>query len=111
MDSFLITTVVAFVICLFWIGGFLVDFIVWIISKIVPASAKENTVGVVIGVIAIVVGFIIAAIGGFDAEAASLPGGLVAGIGIYIAVFLPSKVRSRRAKKALKAAQNEKSTD
>ncbi|MDR0817404.1 MAG: DUF5050 domain-containing protein [Clostridiales Family XIII bacterium] len=106
MLEFLGTLVAAFALCLLWIGGYLVDFLVWIISKIIPASAKEKIVGVVIGVIGFVIGFAIAAIGGFDENAACLPGGLVAGVGIYIAILLPSRVRRKREKIASKAAQN-----
>ncbi|MDR1953845.1 MAG: FHA domain-containing protein [Clostridiales Family XIII bacterium] len=104
MLEFLLTIGGTFLLCLFWAGGYLVDFIVWVISKIIPDSANENIIGVIIGGIAFIGGFAIAVSGGFETETANYPGGVVAGVGIYIAVFLPFKVRAKREKKAATAA-------
>ena len=95
--AFLGAAVAAFVLCWIWVGGYVADFAIWLISKFVSTQANEKNVAIGVGVGAVVLGIIVATVWSYNNAAAGL-GGLIAGVGAYIAVRLPGKVREKREK-------------
>ena len=88
-----------FVLCWIWVGGYLADFVVWLVSKLTPDAANERALAVILGVL-FFIGGIIAAASSNDSMAGPLLGGAITGVGLYIAVRLPGKIRRRRAARA-----------
>jgi uncharacterized membrane protein YfcA len=104
MFEFLGGALAGFILCLFWVGGYVVDFVIWLVSKLVPPSAA-TTVGIVIGIVGVIAGIFVA----FSVqEAGAVGGGVVVGIGLYMAAFTPKKVRQNAEKKAAEMAERAK---
>lgn len=98
--GFLIGAAAMFVVCWIWVGGYLADFVIWLVAKLTPNSANERLLAYGISIAFVLFGLIIAATTK-DSEAAPAAylGGAVAGVGLYIAVRLPGKIRRNRAKR------------
>ena len=106
MLIFLGAIVGTFILCIIWVGGYLADLLIWIISKFVPDSANEGSVSRILGAILGVIGIIMALTAGFYSESSrTIGGGVLAGVGVYIAVFAPGRIRANRERKAEKAAK------
>lgn len=104
MLEFIGAAVVMFVACWIWIGGYVADFVIWLVSKFVTSNTNETNVAIGIGVIFGVLGLIIA----FTTEdAGSVAGGGIVGIGAYIAARLPGKVLSKRAAQEAKRSKGQ----
>lgn len=99
MLQFLGAAAITFLLCWIWVGGYLADFVVWLVSKFTPESSNEQNLAYAIGGGFLVLG-IIAAVS--TADAGSALGGLIAGAGLYVAVRLPNKIRGDRLDKAAK---------
>jgi len=105
MITFLTAAVIVFVLCWIWVGGYIADFVIWIISKFVSSESNEKTIAVIIGAVAAVLGVVIALLGiKADNDVSSALGGFVLGVGAYIAVRLPRQVRRKRAREEAKQA-------
>lgn len=102
MLTFLGVAAGMFVLCWIWVGGYIADFVIWVISKFVGDSTNEKNVAIGVGVVAAVIGIIVAVAGRGDASA-GLGGGIL-GVGAYIAVRLPGKVNEKRAREEAKLA-------
>lgn len=98
MLEFLVAAAVVFVACWVWIGGYLADFVVWLVSKLTPSSSNETNLAFVLAGIFFVLGVVVAM--NTEGKAGSTLGGAVAGAGLYIAVRLPGKIRNQRAARA-----------
>lgn len=101
LGGFLLMTVCAFAACWIWVGGYIADFVIWIVSKLVPDEANEVTVAVILGAVFGVVGIIVAVA---IPEAGPVLGGLIVGVGAYIAVRLPFKVQNKRFARLVESA-------
>jgi hypothetical protein len=105
MVEFIVVAAAAFGLCWVWVGGYLADFFIWIISKLTPDTSDEKTLAYVVAGIFLAFGIVIAVIQS-QQNGASI-GGLVVGIGAYIAVRLPGKIRVKRENKAIKRASSQ----
>lgn len=94
MGGFLGAAAITFILCWVWVGGYLADAVIWLLSKLMPPSADETMVGVVIGLCSVVAGAVVA----FNAESGPILGSLIAGSGLYVAVRLPSATRRNSGK-------------
>lgn len=97
--GFLIGAAAMFFLCWIWIGGYLADFVVWVIAKLTPDSSNERALAYVLGGAFVILGVIVA----FQVAATSVGtfgGGMIAGAGLYVAVRLPGRIRRNRAAKA-----------
>jgi hypothetical protein len=104
MIEFFIAAAAAFALCWVWVGGYLADFLIWIISKLTPDTSNERNLAYIVAGIFLVIGIIVAAVQSQSSGAsiAGAMGGAIAGVGAYIAVRLPSKIRVKRENKAIK---------
>lgn len=100
MIPFLTATFGMFVLCWIWIGGYLADLAIWLISKFTPKSSNETNLAYVFGVAFFLIGIVVAAV--TKGQTGPTAGGAIAGAGLYVAVRLPGKVRSNRIHKAAK---------
>lgn len=97
--GFLIGAAAMFFLCWIWIGGYLADFVVWVIAKLTPDSSNERALAYILGGAFVILGVIVA----FQVAATSVGtfgGGMIAGAGLYVAVRLPGRIRRNRAAKA-----------
>jgi hypothetical protein len=105
MIEFLGAAVGVFLIMWVWVGGYVADFVVWLVSKLTPNSSNEVNIALVIASVFVVLGVIVALTqGGVTTSRGVTPssvmGGSLAGFGSYIAVRLPGKVRRNREAKS-----------
>lgn len=98
MLEFLAAAAVVFAACWIWVGGYLADFVVWLISKLTPSSSNETNLAYALAGIFFVLGIVVAM--NTEGKAGSTLGGAVAGAGLYVAVRLPGKIRDKRAARA-----------
>lgn len=94
MLEFLIAAGLIFFLCWVWVGGYLADFVVWLISKLTPDSSDETTLAYVVSGAALVLGIIVAV--ATSGKSGSYLGGAVAGAGAYVGVRLPGRIRNNR---------------
>lgn len=102
MWEFLMALGGMFVLCWIWVGGYLADFVVWLVSMLTPEEANERALAVILGVL-FFFGGVIAAVNTNDSTVGPVLGGAIAGAGLYIAVRLPGKIKRRRAARAERA--------
>lgn len=98
MLEFLAGATATFGLCWIWIGGYVADVVIWLVSKLTPQSSNEKNLAYTVAGIFLVLGLIVAAT--TSGSAGSTLGGAVAGAGLYIAVRLPGKIRGQRAARA-----------
>lgn len=104
MIEFLIAAAVVFGLCWVWVGGYVADFVVWLISTLTPNSSNETNVAYVVSGAALVFGIVVAM--ATSGNAGSSLGGAVAGAGLYVAARLPSRIRRNRDAAEVKAASD-----
>ncbi|QAY62875.1 hypothetical protein ET495_06025 [Xylanimonas allomyrinae] len=98
MGEFLGTAAILFLLCWVWVGGYLADGVVWILSRVLPRNANETSVAVGIGVAVLLIGIVVAvSTHGGGGQSGAYVGGVIAGAGLYVAVRLPSKTRAQRS--------------
>ncbi|MDR1421661.1 MAG: hypothetical protein LBI64_02210 [Coriobacteriales bacterium] len=102
MIEFLVAAAVAFGLCWVWVGGYIADFFIWIISKLTPDTSDEKLIAFVAAGIFLIIGIIAAVTQG--QESGAIIGGAIVGVGAYVAVRLPGKIRVKRENKAAKSA-------
>lgn len=105
MFEFLFGAAILFGGCWIWVGGYVADLVIWIVSRFVTESVDEKKVAIGIGVVFAVLGIFTAF--AVESNTSSLAGGGIAGIGLYIAARVPEKVRERRLIEAIKRAEAE----
>lgn len=103
MGTFLIAAAGTFALCWVWVGGYVADLVIWIISKFVSDNTNEANLAIGIGVATTVLGIVLGIMTGGDAGAGVA--GIITGIGVYVAVRLPNKVRRKRYNKAAQTQQ------
>lgn len=106
MLQFLMVAAVMFGLCWVWVGGYLADFVIWVISKVTPNSTNEQGLAYVVGAVFLALG-IIAALATRNGSVGPTLGGAIAGAGLYIAVRLPGKIRNNRLRRLANGAASE----
>ncbi len=96
---FLATIVITFVTCWVYMGGYLADFVIWVISKLTRGTTDEKTVSCAVGGLSVVLGTVF----GIASNDFGLIAGFTMGVGLYIAVRVPKRIQANRIKKELKA--------
>lgn len=104
MLEFLGAAAATFVLCWVWVGGYVADLVIWLISKLTPQSSSETNLAYAIAAIFTVLGIIAAAT--TSGTTGSVLGGAIVGAGAYIAVRLPGKIRGQREARAEKLGQD-----
>ncbi len=104
MVLFIASALIVFVACWVYVGGYIVDMVIWIISKLTPDTANETNLAYIIGGGSCVVGMVVG-LSMADSDSGPIVGGFIAGVGMYIAVRLPSKIRVKRFVKDMNALE------
>lgn len=109
MVEFLLAVGGTFLLMWIWVGGYVADFVIWIVSKLTPSTANEGVLAGVIGGAFLILGLVQTATI-HDSKAAPVVGGAIVGLGLYIAVRVPGKIRRNRAARDLAARAQQPST-